>query len=243
MASTKAGAIQTTIEQVLDSTLHELRRFSAEISTYAEELSKNLEFVEVDAKIKHNAETIFYLSGMISSRLAFTDLELNPMAVVGVQTVRSGIYKKFDKASHILFRRARDKGVQVKFAGNSRREKETLPAFELVPFVIIENAIKYSPQNQQIFVKFEENNGRPLYVTVESLGPIVFPSEIDAIFDRGIRGRQVQKLGITGDGLGLYLAKFLCDYHDVALTAKSDQHSTFSMSGVPYSQFTIRLEI
>lgn len=186
------------IKQALDSTLHEVRRLSGEISTYAEELSKSLASAPVDSKTKSNADTVFYLSGMISSRLAFTDLELNPTAVVRQQTVRSGIYKKFDKASHILQRRASIKSISVRFMGNSRREIETLPAFELVPFVLLENAIKYSPANQQVLVKFDEQPGQPLYVTIDSLGPIVFPSEIDAIFERGVRGQEVKKMAKQG---------------------------------------------
>jgi signal transduction histidine kinase len=181
---------------------------------------------------------------MISSRLAFTDLELNPASVTLQLTLRAGLYKKFQKAHHVLALKARLRRVPIRFTGNSYLEIDALPSFELVPFVILDNAIKYSPADQEIRVKFDENlPGNRLVIDVSSTGPIVEPDELSAIFDRGVRGRNASKLSVGGDGLGLFLAKFLCDYHGIDVSASSGRESQFSINGVPYGLFHVRLNV
>lgn len=60
--------------------------------------------------------------------------------------------------------------MSVNLKGESRAEIYALPVFELLPFVLIENGIKYSPSNQKIDVCFEQN-GRRQSVIVKSMGP------------------------------------------------------------------------
>src|SRR5688572_10931848 len=90
------------VKEVLDSTLHEVRRFSGELASHAESLSRLLENQYAGDEAIELAQTVFFTSGMISARLGFTDLELNPQAVSRQATARAGIYKKFEKASHVL---------------------------------------------------------------------------------------------------------------------------------------------
>ncbi len=225
---------------VLNSTMHELRRFCAEISADAERLGRVLS--NIDGPAVQLCQTINYTSGMILSRLGFTDLELNPSAVSMQTKVRSGIYKKFDKARYILRLRANAKQLSINFEGTSSLTVETLPAFELVPFVILDNAIKYSPGGQTITISFSER-ATQLDVEVRSVGPYVEPAEAKTIFDRGVRGRNAERLSVGGEGRGLYLAKFLCDYHDIELRARSDAYSQFDMNGIPHAPFALSLRV
>ena len=207
------------LKEVLDSTLHEIRRFSGELGTHAESLSRMLEVQSINKDAIDLAQTILHTSGMISARLGFTDLELNPKAVSRQATLWAGIYKKFEKARHVLGLKSRSRRVPIQFRGNSYLEIEALPAFELVPFIILDNAVKYSPPDRPIIVTFEERTAQSLSVTVASIGPFVEPEELSKIFEKGYRGKHAK--GMSGDGLGLYLTKFLCDYHDINITAKS----------------------
>lgn len=230
------------VRQALDSTLHEVRRFSNEISIHAEALSKQLKQINADVYHQELCDTIMYTNGMISSRLGFTDIELNPASVRLQMSIRTGIYKKFEKARHVLTLKAKHRRVQIKMIGNSYIEIDALPSFELVPFVLLDNAIKYSPENQDVVVNFDEQaNRQSLTVEVRSIGPMVAPEEAVEIFNRGKRGQNAIKLSAAGEGLGLFLAKFLCDYHDIRLSAHPSQHRDFDIGGVPYSQFVVRI--
>lgn len=214
------------LKLVVEGLMHEARRFSAELSAGAEDLSKHLNGAS-DARAKDLVETIFYTTGLLSSRMAFADFELNPQVLSRQLRLRTGIYKKFDKARYILSKKARAKNVVIKFSGNSQLEIDALQAFELVPFVLLENAIKYSPDNQDVTVSFDEVPNRTVAVSVASLGPTVSPEEINVIFDRGVRGATANSSGIPGEGLGLYLAKTLCQMNGVNLAASSSRDSRF----------------
>ncbi len=229
------------VTQALNGTLHEIRRFSAEISNNAELLNRDLDNHDY-RNTDELSKTVLYTAGLISSRLALTDLELNPRAIAFQSKVSSGVYKKFEKASHILKQRAKSKQINISFTNKSFMEIDTLPSFELVPFIILENAIKYSPNNQTIEVKFEEApNMRNLALRVNSIGPIVSSNENHLLFDRGFRGVNAQKLSIGGEGLGLFLVKFLCDLHNIDVKITSDQAAIYTLANVPYSNFSINL--
>lgn len=225
-----------SIKEILESSLHEVRRFSAQLSRLSERLSRD---TEDQPQLSQTALSVFYISGMISSRLAYTDIELNPLALENQTVVRSGIYKKFDKARRILAEEARERGITVRLEGESRVEIDTLPVFELLPFVLLENGIKYSPRRQDVTVSFELSSGRQV-VTVSSIGPLVNRDELPRLFEKGYRGAQTQTL--PGQGLGLFLAKRVCDYHDVQIHAESGQSNTYEINGIGYSQFQIVLK-
>lgn len=175
------------VKEILDSTLHEVRRFSAQLTKFSERLSRD---TDGQAQLNQAAQSIFYTAGMLSSRLAYTDIELNPRAIESQTAIRSGIYKKFDKAKRILAEEARNKGVTVQLIGESRDEIDALPVFELLPFVLLENSVKYSPQGQAVTVRFERINGRQT-VSITSVGPAVADSELPHLFEKGYRGAQV----------------------------------------------------
>lgn len=223
------------IKEILDSTLHEVRRFSAQLSKFSERLSRE---TEGQSLINQTAQSVFYTAGMISSRLAYTDIELNPRALESQTAVRSGIYKKFDKGRRILAEEARDRGVTVRLEGESRIEIEALPVFELLPFVLLENGVKYSPRNQAVTVTFETVRSRQ-EVVVSNIGPSVSEEELPRLFDKGFRGAQT--LAMPGQGLGLFLAKQVCDFHDVRVRAEVGNQNLYQMNGISYSEFRVIL--
>lgn len=225
-----------SVREILNSTFHEVRRFSAQLSKFAERLSRD---TANDQQLNQTALSLFYTAGMISSRLAYTDIELNPTALENQTTVRSGIYKKFDKARRILTEEQRERGVAVRLEGESRSEIETLPVFELLPFVLLENGIKYSPKNQDVTVEFD-GGGRRQSVLVRSIGPLVSQAELPQLFDRGFRGAQTMSL--PGDGLGLFLAKRVCDYHDIRIRAESGPSVVYELNRLAYAEFRVHLD-
>lgn len=225
-----------SMKEILNNTLHEVRRFSAQLSKFAERLSRE---TAAQPQINQAALSVFYTAGMISSRLAYTDIELNPRALENQTPVRSGIYKKFDKAKRILAEEAKDRKVNVNLKGESRAEIDALPVFELLPFVLIENGIKYSPSNQSVDVCFEQSGSRQV-VTVTSVGPSVTAEELPRLFEKGVRGAGA--LTKPGEGLGLFLAKRVCEYHDIRIRAERGALSLYSVNGIDYSEFRVVLQ-
>lgn len=223
-------------KEILHSTLHEVRRFSAQLTRFCEKISRES---SDNQNLNQAALSAFYIAGMISSRLAYTDIELNPRAIESQNPIRSGIFKKFDKTRRILAEQARDRNVRIELIGESRVEIDTLPVFELLPFILLENAVKYSPQNQIVEIIFERPAQRQL-VTIKSYGPTLEHNEIKRVFERGFRGTAVKDM--PGEGLGLFLAKRVCDFHAISISAKMANMNRFEFGGVKYSEFIILLE-
>lgn len=228
------------LRAVMEGVMHEVRRFNAEISTYSEELNQLLNG-EADPKVKDLAETIFYTAGLISSRMTFADFELNPQVLSRQLRIRSGIYKKFDKARHILSKNAKQKNISIDFSGRSTFEIDAISAFELVPFVLMDNAIKYSPSRQSVNITFDEDQNKQLVVKVSSLGPIVPANELPEIMKRGVRGSPASNSNIPGEGLGLYLASTLCKMIGGSITVSSSQIPKFNLNRTDYSDFEVTL--
>ena len=224
------------VEAILNSTLHEVRKFSAQLTWFSEQLSKD---TEEQPQLNQTALSIFYTAGMISSRLAYTDIELNPRALENQTVIRSGIYKKFDKTKRILAKEARNQGVTIQLKGESRIEIDTLPVFELLPFVLLENGIKYSRRDESVTVSFE-TIGRRQLVTVISVGPDVASTELPRLFEKGYRGAQAASF--PGDGLGLHLAKEVCRFHDIQIDVKIGRRDLYKVNGISYSEFQISLQ-
>lgn len=95
---------------------------------------------------------------------------------------------------------------------------------------LVENAIKYSPENSRILVTTEEHNGK-IIVQVADQG-IGIPSEdVPHIFTKFYRSQSVKNSSIGGSGLGLYLSKYFVELHqgDIKVESLQQKGSTFTV--------------
>jgi signal transduction histidine kinase len=95
---------------------------------------------------------------------------------------------------------------------------------------LVENAIKYSPQNSKILVTTEELDGH-IIVQVADQGLGITQNEIKNIFTKFYRTKNVKNSQIKGSGLGLYLAKYFVELHKGQISVESlpQQGSTFTV--------------
>lgn len=95
---------------------------------------------------------------------------------------------------------------------------------------LVENAIKYSPDDSKILISSEERDGW-VVIQVADQGPGIPADELSNVFDKFFRSRNAKASPIKGSGLGLYLAKYFVELHHGRLTAESqvNQGSTFTV--------------
>ena len=74
--------------------------------------------------------------------------------------------------------------------------------------ILLENAFKYTPEGGQIKLKVETSN-KKIRISVEDTGLGIRTEDLDRIFDRFFRSRDVRARGIEGSGIGLSLLKAL----------------------------------
>ncbi|MGZ3775432.1 MAG: ATP-binding protein [Pseudobdellovibrionaceae bacterium] len=77
---------------------------------------------------------------------------------------------------------------------------------------LIENAIKYSPEDTKIMVSSEETPSK-VVIQVADQGPGIPNDELPNIFMKFFRSKNAKSSPIKGSGLGLYLAKYFTELH------------------------------
>ena len=95
---------------------------------------------------------------------------------------------------------------------------------------LVENAIKYSPEDTKITVASEEKQGFS-WVRVQDHGPGIPADELGSIFMKFFRSKNVKSTPIKGSGLGLYLAKYFTELHggDIFVESTYGNGSTFTV--------------
>lgn len=116
-------------------------------------------------------------------------------------------------------------------------ELETLFPVEVDPELIkqvlsnlVENAIKYSPEDTKVLISTEEKDGS-IVVQVADQGPGIPGDELPNIFMKFFRSNNAKSSPIKGSGLGLYLAKYFTELHGGRVSVESSygQGSTFTV--------------
>lgn len=95
---------------------------------------------------------------------------------------------------------------------------------------LVENAIKYSPENSKVLITSEEVGGC-VVVQIADQGPGIPADELQNIFTKFFRSKHAKASPIKGSGLGLYLAKYFVELHGgkIAVESALGQGSTFTV--------------
>jgi len=90
----------------------------------------------------------------------------------------------------------------------------------LVLFNVIDNAMKFSPIDEDIIINV--SNKDKLKIEVSNKSSISLGDDIERVFDRFYRGKN--SLYYKGSGLGLYIVKSLCDIMDFEIEISEEDN-------------------
>ncbi len=93
------------------------------------------------------------------------------------------------------------------------------------------NAIKYSPEAKKVIVRLSENK-KSVTVSVEDFGMGIPKEQKKKVFDRFYRSENVKTKGLSGYGMGLYIASQIIKQYGGQIKVESieSKGSTFSFS-------------
>lgn len=153
-------------------------------------------------------------------------------------------YKKFEKIKKCLTTTALKKQIQISMEGNSYKSiNDGVSGFEIIPYLLIENALKYSPQNYEVIVSIEDKQNSVL-IDIESVGPYLQKDEYIKIFQKGYRGKQAKQATPNGSGLGLFTVKtFLEKAYGGSVSAAQNGSCVCTLNGISYYFTKFHLEI
>ncbi|HEC74241.1 MAG TPA: HAMP domain-containing protein [Methylophaga aminisulfidivorans] len=141
-------------------------------------------------------------------RLEFSKTAINELIADCCSDMR---YQAADKQIELHFSQAE---LPLQASVDAERIRQLL-------IIVLDNAIKYSPEDTRVSLHSEINNNM-LVIVIQDQGHGIEQSELPFIFDRFYRGQKVRRESQYGTGLGLAVAKAITDAHQGRIKASSD---------------------
>ena len=93
--------------------------------------------------------------------------------------------------------------------------------FSQVVTNILENALRYTPENGRVDISARQNNDQ-IEIIIQDSGQGVTPDEAAHLFDRFYRADEARNRNDGGSGLGLAIAKSIIEMHKGKIWAESE---------------------
>jgi signal transduction histidine kinase len=126
----------------------------------------------------------------------------------------------------------RSRGYAIEFTGPAegawiRGDREALGG---ALWNLLDNAVKYSPDEKQVQVAVSSNNGN-VEVVVRDRGTGIAREDLKRVFGKFYRGVNAKKQGTKGTGIGLAMVKEIVEAHGGTVRVRSEpgQGSEFTM--------------
>ena len=205
-------------ENDLNLLVHDLRQLSSAIYHQATEaldhlraLSPKSQSHEISASlplVRERLQNVVASQTMLKIRTDLLDFEGAPDTAPIAEKVP--VYRRFDKVKKCFEPIAASKDLVIQITGYSRGYSRGPDVFEIIPYVLIDNAVKYAPRKSTIEILFSEP-ANEIVCSVSSTGPKILDDEVNMIFTKGYRGKVALANEKNGSGLGLFLAKSLVE--------------------------------
>lgn len=187
---------------------HDPIKWAEQINISSEKLIERISgdsFKEKFNGASSEIKAIYKSSKLLTDSFNMLEVFFNPESASFGKSVKTNIYRLFDKVQAILYfseGKKRNKKFQLK--GRSHREIFLYESFPIIALSLVHNALKYS-QSRDIEININDTDGG-VEVFVSSIGPVISDHEIEKIFDKGFRGKHAKNLHHDGMGIGLYVA-------------------------------------
>ena len=108
--------------------------------------------------------------------------------------------------------------------------KTDIPLLEQALVNLIDNAVKYSPEGEKIFIQAERMENE-IMINVKDNGPGISEKHLPRLFERFYRVDKARSRSLGGTGLGLAIVKHIVQAHGGSVTADSapGKGSTFTI--------------
>ena len=200
---------------------HDLIQLVAQIKSNAEALLIERAPGETNnparARVARAEGTIFFAAEQMIGKLDAQAYLKRPNEAVGLED-RWGIHRLVMKYVYIYELQAEQKDLRITHTGSSIGKCNfKSDAVGAVVLGVIDNLVKYAPAGSSASIQFSETSDS-VSVQFTSLGPKISRAEVDLILLAGVRGAAAQASGLTGQGIGLAVAKTVADTLGLGLT-------------------------
>lgn len=223
--------------------LHEITRWASQVHTIAQRMLVKDKAVDFSANFQSASKdlrSLFKASEMLVDAFDYLGIYFNPSSAAFGRKRAVDLYKLVDKIRIILMEAegaALNKKIFI--TGELRRNIDLYESFKIIPFCLLQNAIKYSFDGE-INISFS-STANSIELSVESSGPPISDEEKLKIFEKGYRGAWSKGMHHEGLGVGLYIAKVVADAHDLEIKVSSVGRN-YSREGIPVHSNTFSIK-
>ncbi len=205
--------------QFVSDASHELRtpltalQITNEVALRKKALTKN----EIKELLTNNIVEVEKLKDLTGALLGLVRYDKN-----GYNLIYTPLQQAIAEAMESVIVIAQQKGITV---------EDKIPILDVMAHkasllqllrILLENAVKYSPNNSQVTLTADKK-GNDVYIKIADKGIGISESDQEKIFDRFYRADQSRsKIKADGYGLGLAIAKTICERQGMKLSVKSE---------------------
>lgn len=230
-------------KRFVDDIFHDVRKFNQQIKFKNDKIYKKAQQHRRWGDILEATKSIQQLGWFLTLRMNNHDFIYNEELLQADIKSSYNIYRIIEKVKKCLKERADEKNIKVHM--NSQFQCNDMKAYdciEILPFIFLDNAIKYSPNGECIDICIDEIRGVQ-HVKIISLGPVAREDEISKLCRQGYRSENALNLTKDGMGIGLYTAKCICELNGIRLKLDSEQNVIRRIKNVDYSKFNVEFWI
>lgn len=170
--------------------------------------------------------------------LDLTDLVVNPQAAKFGQKIHTQIHQTVFSIVKTIEAKASSLGVNVTLAGTSYNQLPLYRSFPIVISILLDNALKYAQHGTEVLVIVNDLRNYGVEIRVSSIGKVVPDEDRGSMFEKNVRG--ANSIGKEGSGIGLYVAKLVCDANNARIEYIANEYSSEKGFGENLFKITIK---
>lgn len=223
-----------------DELLHGMSKILSTCQAKSESLLSTLDKEDGNVIITHDDRVALktILMGNIQLRNQFYVISLRNNDNLPEKTFKTSVYNKFFKARKLL-NRYQGRDVRIELKGESYNKYRLSASFEMMPYLLLENAVKFSLEGSVVDVCFVEKE-QELTITVGNNGPMTRKQHTQLCRDRE-RGENSDIAGVQGSGIGLFTCDRIASRCGIAFKVEPSKEKSITVDGVPYAHFNVSL--
>lgn len=228
-------------KDLLEYFIHEVTQINSVIKASSELLSKRSTELKDKKTIAYHANLVHENSAILNYLVDVVNYKLNPAFFLNQDKDLRNVHGKYSKIIQSFERRKKDKRIKIILCCDVKSLVNLYPIFETIPYITLDNAIKYSPKDSEILVEIGDYSTF-IRITVQNNGPYITDFEKEHIFDYGFRGEEAKKMSSIGQGFGLNFLKEIIEIHNGSVKIESGEVICV-VNDIAISEFKLIMEL
>ena len=213
-------------EKCINDFLHDINKSNKIIEENIRQISKG----NLVKKDSNRLLSAIQLTGFFKRRVELYKYVSNPFLVQTGKLREKEAFKLFDMYRKIFEEIGKESNIRIVLKNidintmedsNNSTKFEANDSIDVLPFIIIDNALKYSKSASEIYINVYQNNGLLTKVEIINSPSYIITEDVENFFLRGYRSENNTSKS-SGSGLGLSIVKQIFEYNQIEVKLELD---------------------